>query len=200
MQEYTADDIKVLGDFEAVRLRPAMYIGSTSGQGLHHLVFEVVDNSVDEAIAGFCTTIKVIIHMDESITVIDNGRGVPVDIHKETGKSAVEVVLTTLHAGGKFDNSIYKVSGGLHGVGVSVVNALSESLEIDIFRDGHRYCQKYERGTPVTPLKKLEQIDKRGTTVHFKPDADIFESTTFEYRHPGQQAPRGGVSQQGIED
>jgi DNA gyrase subunit B len=181
MQEYTADDIKVLGDFEAVRLRPAMYIGSTSSQGLHHLVFEVVDNSIDEAIAGYCDHIKVTIHMDESITVIDNGRGVPVDTHKETGKSAVEVVLTTLHAGGKFDNSIYKVSGGLHGVGVSVVNALSESLEVDIFRDGYRYCQKYERGVPVTPLKKLEQTDKRGTTVHFKPDPDIFETTTFEF-------------------
>jgi DNA gyrase subunit B len=181
MQEYTADDIKVLDGFEAVRLRPAMYIGSTSSQGLHHLVFEVVDNSVDEAIGGFCDHIKAIIHMDESITVIDNGRGVPVDTHKETGKSAVEVVLTTLHAGGKFDNSIYKVSGGLHGVGVSVVNALSESLEIDVYRDGHRYRQKFERGAPVSELIKLEPTDKRGTTVHFKPDPDIFETTIFEY-------------------
>ena len=181
MQEYTADDIKVLGDFEAVRLRPSMYIGSTSGQGLHHLVFEVVDNSVDEAIAGYCDHIRVTIHMDESITVSDNGRGVPVDTHKETGKPAVEVVLTTLHAGGKFDNSIYKVSGGLHGVGVSVVNALSDSLQIDIFRDGFAFLQKYERGIPVTPLKKLGATDKRGTTVHFKPDPDIFETTTFEF-------------------
>jgi DNA gyrase subunit B len=181
MQEYTADDIKVLGDFEAVRLRPAMYIGSTSGQGLHHLVFEVVDNSVDEAIAGYCDHIKVIIHMDESITVSDNGRGVPVDIHKETGKPAVEVVLTTLHSGGKFDNSIYKVSGGLHGVGVSVVNALSESLQIEIERDGNVFSQKYERGVPITPLKKLNKTDKRGTTIHFKPDPDIFEITTFEF-------------------
>lgn len=181
MQEYTADDIKVLGDFEAVRLRPAMYIGSTSGQGLHHLVFEVVDNSVDEAIGGYCDRIKVTIHMDESITVSDNGRGVPVDIHKETGKSAVEVVLTTLHAGGKFDNSIYKVSGGLHGVGVSVVNALSESLQIHIARDGFSYLQKYERGIPATPLQKLGATDKRGTTVHFKPDPDIFETITYEF-------------------
>ncbi len=123
---------------------------------------------MDEAIAGFCNTKKGLLHMDESLTVMDNGRGVPVDIHKETGKSAVEVVLTTLHAGGKFDNSIYKVSGGLHGVGVSVVNALSESLEIDIFREGSRFCQKYERGVPVSPLKKLEPTDKRVTTVHFK--------------------------------
>jgi DNA gyrase subunit B len=181
MQEYTADDIKVLGDFEAVRLRPAMYIGSTSGQGLHHLVFEVVDNSVDEAIAGYCDHIKVIIHMDESITVSDNGRGVPVDTHKETGKPAVEVVLTTLHSGGKFDNSIYKVSGGLHGVGVSVVNALSESLQIEIERDGNAFSQKYERGVPITQLKKLNKTDKRGTTIHFKPDPDIFEITTFEF-------------------
>ncbi|HOJ13887.1 MAG TPA: DNA topoisomerase (ATP-hydrolyzing) subunit B [Deltaproteobacteria bacterium] len=181
MQEYTADDIKVLDGFEAVRLRPAMYIGSTSSQGLHHLVFEVVDNSVDEAIAGYCDYIKVIIHMDESITVMDNGRGVPVDIHKETGRPAAEVVLTTLHAGGKFDNSIYKVSGGLHGVGVSVVNALSESLEVHIFRDGYRYNQKYERGVPVTDLVRLEATEKRGTTVHFKPDPDIFETTSFEY-------------------
>ncbi len=181
MQEYTADDIKVLDGFEAVRLRPAMYIGSTSAQGLHHLVFEVVDNSVDEAIAGFCNHIKVVIHMDESITVSDNGRGVPVDIHKETGRPAAEVVLTTLHAGGKFDNSIYKVSGGLHGVGVSVVNALSESLEIEICRDGYRYRQTYERGVPVTDLVRMEQTDMRGTLVHFKPDPDIFETTTFEY-------------------
>jgi DNA gyrase subunit B len=181
MQEYTAKDIKVLGGFEAVRLRPAMYIGSTSGQGLHHLVFEVVDNSVDEAIAGYCSKIKVIIHMDESITVSDNGRGVPVDIHKDTGKSAVEVVMTTLHAGGKFDNSIYKVSGGLHGVGVSVVNALSESLEIEIYRNGHSYYQQYERGAPKEDLVKREETNKTGTTIHFKPDPDIFETTTFEF-------------------
>ncbi|MBN1635635.1 MAG: DNA topoisomerase (ATP-hydrolyzing) subunit B [Deltaproteobacteria bacterium] len=181
MQEYTAKDIKVLGGFEAVRLRPAMYIGSTSAQGLHHLVFEVVDNSVDEAIAGFCNKITVTIHMDESITVSDDGRGVPVDKHKGTGKSGVEVVLTTLHAGGKFDNSIYKVSGGLHGVGVSVVNALSESLEIEIFRNGHIYYQQYERGVPISSLSKKGNTDKRGTTIHFTPDPDIFETTTFEF-------------------
>jgi DNA gyrase subunit B len=181
MQEYTAKDIKVLGGFEAVRLRPAMYIGSTSGQGLHHLVFEVVDNSVDEATAGYCSKIKAIIHMDESITVSDNGRGVPVDIHKDTGKSAVEVVMTTLHAGGKFDNSIYKVSGGLHGVGVSVVNALSESLEIEIYRNGNSYYQQYERGAPKDDLVKREKTIKTGTTIHFKPDPDIFETTTFEF-------------------
>ena len=180
-QEYTAKDIKVLGGFEAVRLRPAMYIGSTSGQGLHHLVFEVVDNSIDEAIAGFCDKITVVIHMDESITVRDNGRGVPVDIHKDTGRPAAEVVLTTLHAGGKFDNSNYKVSGGLHGVGVSVVNALSETLVIDIYRNGYKWMQQYERGVPVTDLVQLEKATKTGTTVHFKPDPDIFEVTTFEY-------------------
>ncbi len=180
-QEYTAKDIKVLGGFEAVRLRPAMYIGSTASQGLHHLVYEVVDNSVDEATAGYCDTIKIIIHMDESITVSDNGRGVPVDIHQDTGRPAAEVVLTTLHAGGKFDNSIYKVSGGLHGVGVSVVNALSESLDMEIYRNGFRYCQKYERGVPVTDLLQFEKVKRNGTTIHFKPDPEIFEVTTFEF-------------------
>ena len=178
---YTAKDIKVLGGFEAVRLRPAMYIGSTSGQGLHHLVFEVVDNSIDEATAGYCDNIKVTIHMDESITVSDNGRGVPVDIHQDTGRPAVEVVMTTLHAGGKFDNSIYKVSGGLHGVGVSVVNALSERLDIEIYRNGYVYNQTYEQGVPVTDLIKKEKTERSGTTVHFKPDPDIFEVTTYEF-------------------
>jgi DNA gyrase subunit B len=180
-QEYTAKDIKVLGGFEAVRLRPAMYIGSTSTHGLHHLVFEVVDNSIDEATAGYCDSIKVIIHMDESITVEDNGRGVPVDIHRDTGRPAVEVVMTTLHAGGKFDNSIYKVSGGLHGVGVSVVNALSESLEIEISRNGTRYFQRYERGVPKTDLIEKGITQHTGTTVHFKPDPDIFEVTSYEF-------------------
>ena len=181
VEGYTAKDIKVLGGFEAVRLRPAMYIGSTSSQGLHHLVFEVVDNSVDEATAGYCDNIKVTIHMDESITVSDNGRGVPVDIHQDTGRPGVEVVMTTLHAGGKFDNSIYKVSGGLHGVGVSVVNALSERLDIEVYRDGYVYTQTYEQGVPVTDLIRKEKTERTGTTVHFKPDPDIFEVTTYEF-------------------
>ncbi|MEA2101454.1 MAG: DNA topoisomerase (ATP-hydrolyzing) subunit B [Thermodesulfobacteriota bacterium] len=181
MREYTADDIKVLDGFEAVRLRPAMYIGSTASQGLHHIVFEVIDNSIDEAVGGYCSKINIIIHMDESITVSDNGRGIPVDIHKDTGKSAVEVVMTTLHAGGKFDNSTYKVSGGLHGVGVSCVNALSEVMDVDIYRNGYRYYQQYERGVPTGDLEKKQKADKTGTTIHFKPDPDIFETTTFEY-------------------
>ncbi|WP_128478120.1 DNA topoisomerase (ATP-hydrolyzing) subunit B [Halorussus pelagicus] len=182
--EYGAGQIQVLEGLQAVRKRPAMYIGSTDTRGLHHLVFEVVDNSIDEALAGYCDSIDVNIRDDGSVAISDDGRGIPVDTHEEYDKPAVEVILTVLHAGGKFDNKSYQVSGGLHGVGVSVVNALSERLEVEVKRDGALWHQRFERGEPVTPLERvrdLEPDEETGTEIQFWPDSDIFETTEFTY-------------------
>ena len=182
-EQYGADQIQILEGLEAVRKRPGMYIGSTSARGLHHLVYEIVDNSVDEALAGYCDSIEVTINPDNSITVVDDGRGIPVDIQKKAGLPAVEVVFTILHAGGKFGNGGYKVSGGLHGVGASVVNALSEWLEVKVYKDGNIYEQRYERGKVCYPLKIVGKCSpaEHGTTVTFLPDKEIFEETVFDY-------------------
>ena len=179
--DYDGGEIKILEGLEAVRKRPGMYIGSTSASGLHHLVWEIVDNSVDEAMAGFCTEIQVTVHADNSITVVDNGRGIPVDEHPIKKIPTLEVVMTILHAGGKFDNSAYKVSGGLHGVGISVVNALSEMLQVEIWREHKVYRLSYQRGEPLLRIQQVGVTDRRGTKVTFKPDSQIFETSVFSF-------------------
>ena len=180
IRDYGAKNIKVLTGLEPVRLRPGMYIGSTGAKGLHHLVYEVVDNSIDEALAGVCDTITVKIYKDNSVSVEDNGSGIPVEVHPQTGKSTLETVLTILHAGGKFNNDAYQVSGGLHGVGVSVVNALSEWLVANVKRDGKLYEQKFSRGDATSKLEVVGTSKENGTIITFKPDAEIFDTTIFE--------------------
>ena len=179
--KYDENQIQVLEGLEAVRIRPGMYIGAVSIMGLHHLVYEIVDNSIDEALAGYCSCINVTINSDNTVTVEDNGRGIPVGIHPTEGIPTVQVVLTILHAGGKFGGGGYKVSGGLHGVGASVVNALSEGLEVEVSNGEHIYYQSYERGKPTTELKILGDTDKTGTKITFLPDAEIFETLDFDY-------------------
>src|SRR3569623_988681 len=181
--KYDAGNIQVLKGLEAVRKRPGMYIGSTSERGLHHLVYEVVDNSIDEVLAGYADTVRVTIHQDNSITVEDNGRGIPVDMHPTEKMPGVELAMTVLHAGGKFDKDSYKVSGGLHGVGVSVVNALSETLKVWVKRDGKEHYMDFERGNTVTKLKVLRKVGAKetGTTIFFKPDAQIFTELVYKY-------------------
>jgi len=180
-EDYGAGNIQVLEGLEAVRKRPAMYIGDVGVRGLHHLIWEVVDNSIDEALAGHCDTIKVTVHENNSVTVEDNGRGIPTDMHHKEKKSALEVVLTVLHAGGKFDKDTYKVSGGLHGVGVSCVNALSSDLKATVFRNGVITEQEFKIGAPQYSAREVGKTDKRGTTIHFKPDDSIFAISEFKY-------------------
>jgi len=196
---YDATKITVLEGIEAVRMRPAMYIGDTSVRGLHHCVFEVVDNSIDEALAGFCTAIQVTLNADGSVTVNDNGRGIPVDMHATEKKPALEVVMTTLHAGGKFDNESYKVSGGLHGVGVSCVNALSEWMEVEVRRNGAIYHQRYERGRTASPLETIGKTKGTGTKVTFMPDASIFSTTRFQWDIIAHRLRELAFLNQGIE-
>ena len=181
VEDYNADHIQVLEGLEAVRKRPAMYIGDVGERGLHHLVYEVVDNSIDEALAGHCTKIDVTILPDNSISVLDNGRGIPTDMHEKEHRSALEVVLTVLHAGGKFNKDSYKVSGGLHGVGVSCVNALSKHLKADVYRNGIHFVQEYAYGKPLYTVKEMEKTDYRGTRITFTPDETIFNVTEYKY-------------------